>query len=105
MASYISSNANRFYTVLESAYGDVAPINSGNRIPALKLTVRQQLEVMARKDKTGSRTFAGLPTGGGRGTAFELRTSLRSWQQAAGAGSGPPQSEPSPDTSPGPGYG
>lgn len=105
MASYISSNANRFYTVLESAYGDVAAITSGNRIPALKLTVRQQLEVMARKDKTGSRTFAGLPAGGRRRTDFELRTYLTSWQQAAGPGSGPPPNEPSPDSSPGPGYG
>ena len=105
MASYISSNANRFYTVVESAYGNVAPITSANRIPALKLTVRQQLEVMARKDKTGSRTFAGLPTGGRRRTDFELRTYLTSWQQSGGPGSGPPPSGPSPDSSPGPGYG
>ena len=42
MSSYISSNANRFYTALESAYGQVAAITAGNRIPALKLTVEQQ---------------------------------------------------------------
>ena len=66
MASYISSNANRFYTALESAYGSVPAITAGNRIPALKLTVQHQLEVTQRKDKTGSRTFVGLPTGGWR---------------------------------------
>ncbi|MEI9972411.1 MAG: hypothetical protein WDO73_10370 [Ignavibacteriota bacterium] len=44
MASYISSNANRFYTALESAYGQTPAITAANRIPALKLTVRQQLE-------------------------------------------------------------
>jgi hypothetical protein len=81
MASYISSNANRFYTALESAYGQVPTIAAVNRIPALKLTVRQQLEVTDRKDKTGSRTFTGLPAGGRRQTSFEVRTLLTNWQQ------------------------
>jgi hypothetical protein len=89
MASYISSNANRFYTALEESYGRVAAITSGHRIPALKLTMRQQLEVKERKDKTGSRTFQGLPAGGRRRTDFELRTYLTSW----------------PKTEPGPSYG
>ena len=83
MASYISSNANRFYTALESAYGQVPAITANNRIPAVKLTVKQQLEVTDRKDKTGSRTFAGLPVGGRRQTNFELRTLLTNWQQSA----------------------
>ena len=90
MASYISSNANRFYTALESSYGSVGAITAGNRIPALKLTVRQQLEVTNRKDKTGSRTFAGLPIGGRRRTSFELETYMTSWDKsAAGPGYGP----------------
>ena len=84
MASYISSNANRFYAALESAYGSVAAIAASNRIPALKLTVQQQLEVTTRKDKTGSRTFPGLPAGGRRRTNFELQTYMTSWQGAAG---------------------
>jgi len=84
MASYISSNANRFYTALESSYGSAASIQSQNRIPALKLTVRQQLEVTQRRDKTGSRTFPGLPAGGRRRTDFELQTYLTSWQSAVG---------------------
>jgi len=84
MSSYISSNANRFYTALESAYGSVATITAANRIPAVKLGVRQQLEVLDRKDKTGSRTFAGLPSGGRKRTSFELRTYLTS--NAPGAG-------------------
>ena len=81
MASYISSNANRFYTALESAYGQVPAITAANRIPALKLSVRQQLEVTDRKDKTGSRTFSGIPAGGRRQTTFELRTLLTNWAQ------------------------
>jgi hypothetical protein len=88
MASYISSNANRFYTALETAYGNGAAIQSMNRIPALKLTVQQHLEVTQRKDKTGSRTFPGLPAGGRRRTNFELHTYLTSWQKAGGGGPG-----------------
>ena len=84
MASYISSNANRFYAALESAYGSVAAVAASNRIPALKLTVQQQLEVTNRKDKTGSRTFPGLPAGGRRRTSFELQTYMTSWQSAMG---------------------
>lgn len=84
MSSYISSNANRFYTALESTYGSVATVTSVNRIPAVKLAIRQQLEVNDRKDKTGSRTFAGLPTGGRRRTNFALRTYLTSNQPGSG---------------------
>ncbi len=77
MASYISSNANRFYTALESAYGQVPAITAANRIPGLKLTVLQQLEVADRKDKTGSRTFTGVPAGGRRQTSFEVAIVVR----------------------------
>jgi hypothetical protein len=87
--SYISSNANRFYTALETAYGTVPAITSGNRIPALKLTVQNQLEVTQRKDKTGSRTFVGMPAGGRRRTNFELQTYLTTWQPATGPAYGP----------------
>jgi hypothetical protein len=90
MASYISSNANRFYTALESSYGSVGAITASNRIPALKLTVRQQLDVTSRKDKTGSRTFPGVPVGGRKQTNFELQTYLTSWDKSsADPGYGP----------------
>ena len=90
MATYISSNANRFYTALESAYGNVGAITSGSRIPALKLSIRHHREVANRKDKTGSRTFVGLPGGGRRRTDFELQTYLTSWPKAeSGPGYGP----------------
>ncbi len=79
--SYISSNANRFYTVLEGEYGRAGAVSAANRIPALKLTVQQQLEMKDRKDKTGTRTFPGLPAGGRRRTNFELQTYLTSWDK------------------------
>jgi len=76
---YISSNANRFYCGTEAAYGQVPAITADNRIPAGKLTAKQQLEVTNRKDKTGSRTFAGLPPGGRRRTTYQLNTLLTTW--------------------------
>jgi hypothetical protein len=89
MATYISSQANRFYTALESGYGQVGAIQAANRIPALKLMVQQQTETRERKDKTGSRTFPGLPPGGRRRTAFELRTYLTTWQKTGEPAYGP----------------
>jgi len=100
MSSYILSNSNRFYTALEAAYGNVAAVTAANRIPALKLAMQQQLDVNARQDKTGSRTFPGVPAGGRLRTAFELRTYLTSWQQSASA----PQNGPAPELT-GPAYG
>jgi hypothetical protein len=79
MSVYISSNANRFYCSTENIYGQVSAIAQANRIPAVKLTAKQQLEITNRKDKTGSRTFAGLPPGGRRKTTFDLTTYLTTW--------------------------
>ncbi len=89
MATYISSNANRFYTALENAYGEVGEVQAANRIPAVKLAVQQQSAAGARKDKTGTRTFAGQPLGGRRRTTFELRTYLTNWDKSGAPGYGP----------------
>jgi len=80
--SYILSNSNRFYTALESAYAAVPAITSTNRIPAVKLSVQQQLQLGPRRDKTGSRTYPGTPVGGRLGTKFDLLTYLTSWQSS-----------------------
>jgi hypothetical protein len=90
MPVYISSNANRFYCAAESTYGQVAAVSASNRIPTLKLSAKQVLEVINRKDKTGSRTFAGLPAGGRRKTTFDLTTLLTTWN----GGSSPPSYGP-----------
>jgi hypothetical protein len=89
MSSYISSYANRFYTAIETTFGAVASITSANRIPAVKLAIKQQLDGGVRKDKTGSRTFGGVPPGVKRRTDFDLQTYLTSWDK----------------TTPAPGYG
>jgi len=88
--SYISSNENRLYVAAEQSYGQVSSIGSGNRIPAVKLATKQQAERPERKDKTGSRTFPGIPWGLRRRTTFELTTYLTGWsQQSVEPGYGP----------------
>jgi hypothetical protein len=80
--AYILSNSNRFYTALENSFGAIAEITAMHRIPAVKLGVQQQLVTPNRRDKTGSRTFPGVPTGGRLSTKFQLQTYLTSWQNA-----------------------
>jgi hypothetical protein len=88
--AYISSNENRLYVAAEQNYGQVSGIDSRNRIPAVKLETKQQLERPARKDKTGSRTFPGVPWGLKRKTTYELTTYLTGWtQQGIEPGYGP----------------
>src|ERR1039457_6993768 len=81
--SYVRSSANRWYCGLESSYGQVPSITSVNRIPAIKLSARQQLEKATRRDKTGGRTYLGMPPGGRRKTAFSLSTYLMGWSNSA----------------------
>src|ERR1035441_2282016 len=90
MASYISSNANRFYTGLESDYGQTPAITAQNRFPAVKLTAKNQLEKADRRDKTGSRTFVGIPAGLRRTTSFDVTTYMTS---GGGKSSGPRSEE------------
>jgi hypothetical protein len=77
--AYISSNANRWYAGTESAYGQVPAIAPGNRIPAVKLTAQQKREKSQRKDKTGSRTWQGVPVGMRLQTSFDMTTYMRDW--------------------------
>src|SRR5712692_1856656 len=74
MSSYISSNNNRFYVAIEQNYGAAAAVLSRGRIPAVKLTAKQSPEKVQRRDKTGSRTFPGNPSGLRRLTSFGLKT-------------------------------
>ncbi len=79
MSCYISSNNERVYVALESAYGVAPSITAANRIPLLKLTAKQVLEQSSRKDKTGSRTFVGLPNTIRKTTSFEIDTLMTEW--------------------------
>jgi hypothetical protein len=79
MSCYISSNNERIYCALESSYGVIPAITGANRIPALKLKAKQVPEQTSRKDKTGTRTFVGLPNTIRETTTFEVDTLLTEW--------------------------
>lgn len=89
MASYISSNANRFYAAVESTYAQAAGITSASRFPAVQLQAGQVLDRGKRLDKTGTRTFLGTSPYSRRQTAFETKTYLTSWNGVSGPGYGP----------------
>jgi len=91
MSCYISSNANRLYTAQESAYGQVPAITAANRIAAVKLATKQELEKAERKDRTGTRTFPGFPASLRHLTSFELATYMVSWDNPS---AGPPSYGP-----------
>ena len=79
MACYISSNNNRFYVAVEPAYGEVAAVANARRFAGIQLRARQQAVQLDRRDKTGSRTFLGLPAGVKRQTSYQLRSYLSGW--------------------------
>lgn len=81
--SYIASNDNRLYAEVEASYGLAAA--AGRRFPAVRLAARQKNEVAARRDKTGTRTFLGPPSGVRRTTTYDLRTYLTSWSDQSAA--------------------
>jgi hypothetical protein len=83
MSSYISSNNNRFYVATEQSYGAATAITAENRIPAVRLTARQQREQGRRRDKTGTRTFLGVPRSTRRRTSYELSTYMTSWSNTS----------------------
>jgi hypothetical protein len=90
MSCYISSNNNRFYVALESTYGNVPAITGANRIPGVRLTATQVSEQTSRRDKTGSRTFVGLPNRIRKKTSYQLDTFMTEWtDQTAPPSHGP----------------
>src|SRR5271170_6936745 len=90
MSCYISSNNERVYVALESEYGVVPTVTAANRIPLLKLTAKQVAEQSTRKDKTGSRTFPGIPNTIRKTTTFGVDTLMTEWtNQSAQPAYGP----------------
>jgi hypothetical protein len=79
MACYISSNQNRFYTALESGFGLTATVSAENRIPAIRLTIKNETQTGRRRDKTGSRSRSAVPTGTRDQTEYRLETYLTNW--------------------------
>lgn len=78
MACYIASNNNRFYVARESGYGTIAAVTAANRFAATRLGMNEVSEKVRRRDKTGTRTYQGLPTELRRRTTFEVEAYLSS---------------------------
>jgi hypothetical protein len=90
MSCYVSSNDNRFYVALEQSFGEAAAVTAANRIPAVQLAIRERKSAPQRRDKTGTRTFAGFPIAVRTEVEYELTTYMSSWQnQAAEPACGP----------------
>src|SRR5579864_7896646 len=90
MGCYINSNNERVYVALETIYGTVPAITGTNRIPLVKLGAKQVPVTTGRNDKTGSRTFPGLPNAIRRKTTFSLETLMTEWtNQSAQPGQSP----------------
>ena len=83
MSTYISSSNTRFFVAAEPAYGVAPAILGRHRIPAVKLTARQEHDRSERRDKTGSRTYAGVPPGTRKRTSFGLSTYMTAWNDPA----------------------
>jgi hypothetical protein len=81
--AYISSNANRWYCAKESAYGQIPAITAANRIPAVSMTAQLHRAKSQRKDKTGSRTWTGMPQGMRTQTTYSVKSYMRDWADAA----------------------
>src|SRR5579864_1299985 len=79
MGCYINSNNERVYVALEATYGTVPAITAANRIPLVKLGAKQIPVTTNRNDKTGSRTFPGLPNTIRRKTTFSVETPMTEW--------------------------
>jgi hypothetical protein len=58
-------------------------ITGSNRIPALKMKAKQVPEQTSRKDKTGTRTFVGMPNQIRETTTFEVDTLLTAWSNTS----------------------
>ena len=79
MPGYISSNENRFYVCAETSYNQTPPFAGSNRIPAVSLKAQRSIDVRSRKDKTGSRTYFGTPSGSRARTTYGLTTYMTRW--------------------------
>jgi hypothetical protein len=84
MGCYISSNDNRLYAAVETSYGQAAAVTSARRFPAVRLELQEQTLTPGRRDKTGGRTFVGLPGGFRKKNAFGVTTYMSAWDPQQG---------------------
>ncbi len=64
---------------MESGYGSIPAITAGNRIPAVSMTAQVTRAKSQRKDKTGSRSWPGVPQGLRTTTSYDMKSYMRDW--------------------------
>lgn len=79
MSCYISSNNNRVYTASEPGLGQIS-MNGFTRIPTLRLAVKESVESAKRHDKTGTRTYLGVPNQTSKTVSYMLQTYMTAWE-------------------------
>ncbi|MBK7927507.1 MAG: hypothetical protein IPJ98_08440 [Bryobacterales bacterium] len=84
MSCHIASYANRSYAALEAELGAVAAMTSSHRLPLSKLDIRSVREASQRLDKSGGRTFVGVPHNGREHTTIEFSSYLTGWDSMSG---------------------
>jgi hypothetical protein len=87
---YISTDLNRTYSALESAYGVPPAISGADAFRALRVNLELVQEYLERRDKSGSRTFPGVIAGGRRHARFEVDAYLT----PSGSAGAPPDMAP-----------
>ncbi len=73
---YISSDLNRNYAALETAYGATPAPTASSAFRALKTSIELVQTYLERQDKTGSRSYAGVIAGGRRHGKFNVEAYL-----------------------------
>jgi hypothetical protein len=84
MACYIGSNNNRVYAAIESSFGSAAAVSEANRLPVTRMQVRERRERGVRRDKTGGRTYLGVPDNLRRRADLGLSVYHSGWDPASG---------------------
>jgi hypothetical protein len=75
---------------VEGAYGTIPAITAANRIPAVSMSAQVKRAKSQRKDKTGNRTWQGVPLGMRAQTFYDMKTYMRDWADP----SAPPPHDP-----------
>jgi hypothetical protein len=76
--SRVSTSLNRSYAAIEPSYGAVPAIDANCAFRALSVDLEAVQQYLERKDKLGSRSFAGVAAGGRRQSRFAIEAYLMS---------------------------
>lgn len=74
----VSTSLSRSYAAVEASYGTVPAVDANSAFRALSVELEAVQQYLERKDKSGSRSFAGIAPGGRRQSRFAIEAYLMS---------------------------